>query len=379
MAISSEPLAHPRRLSVSAKLGGIFLLLAVTATGNLYLSNTMHDSIANIASIINQSGRLRYLSQQAALQSSGFMLAPGEAARQSILETKNEFERHYAGLTSKIANLNPLMRSAGDNLEGHLDHLQEVWLRQRGAMERLLAEPEAAARQVAQREVATDAGVMLGEADHLVNALEKAAHTANRRVDFIIYLVQALEILLMLWLYFYVRSRITAPILNLTDFTRRFAAGEHGVHMDFHSRDEIGELVLTFNATAAQTEKLIGELDRRARENATLAAILEATTDFVSSASPEGRILYLNLAGRSMLGFTGDENLDCYTIADFHPPGVAERLFRVALPVAAREGTWVGEGMLRSFAGTDIPVSQVVIAHKGSDGTVDFIPPSCAT
>jgi PAS domain S-box-containing protein len=181
-----------------------------------------------------------------------------------------------------------------------------------------------------------------------------------------------LEILLMLAAFFYVRSRITAPIINLTEFTRRFAAGEHGVRMDFHSGDEIGELVLTFNATAKQTNKLIDELDRRARENAAMAAILGATTDFVSSASPEGRILYLNRAGYRMLGLAGDEDLSRYVIPDFHPPEVAEHIFNTALPAAAREGVWAGEGMLRSFAGVDIPVSQVIIAHRDENGAVDY-------
>ncbi|MFZ2303053.1 MAG: PAS domain S-box protein [Gallionella sp.] len=372
MTVSSGSVIQPRRLSVSIKLGAVFLLLAITATGNLYLSNTLHDSIANIANIINQSGRLRYLSQQAALQSAGFVLEPGEAAMQAEIKVESEFKMHYAGVAGEIGRLHPLMRSAGDNLEGHLEHVDKTWQRQHIALERVLAEPDLAARQAAQREVVANAAAMLSEADHLVGALEKAAHTANQRVDSIIYLVQVLEILLMLWVFFYVRSRVTAPIINLTEFTRRFAAGERGVRMDFRSSDEIGELVLTFNATAAQTDELIGELDRRARENATLAAILEATTDFVCSASPEGRILYLNRAGYRMLGLAGDEDLGRYTISDFHPPEVAERIFRVALPVAAREGVWAGEGVLRSFAGADIPVSQVIIAHKGEDGAVAY-------
>ncbi|MDD5300923.1 MAG: PAS domain S-box protein [Gallionella sp.] len=372
MTISPESVVQPRRLSVSIKLGGIFLLLAIIATGNLYLSNTLHDSIANIANIINQSGRLRYLSQQIAFQSASFVLEPSEAARQSELDAENEFKMRYAGVASEISRLHPLMRSAGDNLEGHLEHIDKTWQRQHIALERLLAEPGLAERQAAQREVAADAAAMLGEADHLVSSLEKAAHTANQRVDFIIYLVQALEILLMLGAFFYVRSRITAPIINLTEFTRRFAAGERGVRMDFHSRDEIGELVLTFNTAAAQNAELIDELDRRARENTTLAAILEATTDFAGTASAEGRILYLNRAGYRMLGLAGDENLDLYTITDFHPPDVADHTLHTILPSVVREGLWSGESVLRSRTGVDIPVSQVIIAHKKEDGAVAY-------
>ncbi|MCR4304054.1 MAG: EAL domain-containing protein [Gallionella sp.] len=372
MAESLELISQPRRLSVSIKLGGVFLLLALIATGNLYLSNTLHDSVLNIASIINQSGRLRYLSQEIALHSSGFVPEQSEDARQLVRDKERGFEANYARLSREIAQLHPLMRSAGDDLEGHLEYLDKVWQRQHAALEGVLAGQDMAARHAAQNEVASGAAAMLGEADRLVSALEKASHTTNQRVDFIIYLVQAVEILLMLGVFFYVRSRVTLPILKLTDFTRRFAAGERGVRMDFRSNDEIGELALAFNSTATQTAGLIGELDRRAQENAMLAGILATTTDIVGTAAPDGRVLYLNRAGRTMLGLAEDEDLGHYTIADFHPPEEAERILRTALPAAARSGLWSGESVLRSYAGMDIPVSQVIIAHKRKDGAVDY-------
>jgi signal transduction histidine kinase/CheY-like chemotaxis protein/HPt (histidine-containing phosphotransfer) domain-containing protein len=262
MAITSESIPSPRRSSVSLKLGGVFLLLVTLATGNLYFINSVYDSIANVAGIINQSGRLRYLSQQIAFQSASYVLEPDEAVRQSRLKAENEFNMRYAGVAREIGQLHPLMRSAGDNLEGYLERIDKIRRRQHIALERVMAEPDLAARQAAQREVVAGAALMLSEAEHLVSALEGAANTAQRRVDFIIYLVQALAILFTLLLFFYVRSRIIAPILRLTDFTRRFAAGERGVRMDLHSNDEIGELVATFNSTAMQTAELIDKFDR---------------------------------------------------------------------------------------------------------------------
>ncbi len=372
MTTAPKPIALPRHLTVSIKLGGGFLLLAIIATGNLYFSNEMHDSISNIASIINQSGQLRYLSQKIAFNSASFVLEPGENARQSEREAENAFNLRYASVAREIGHLHPLMRSAGDNLEEQLERIDRTWQRQHTALERVLAEPSLAARRAAQDDVAADAAALLVETDHLVSALEKAAHTANQRVDFIIYMVQAVEILLMLWVFFYVRSRITLPILNLTDFVRRFAAGERTARMDFHSHDEIGELVLTFNTTAAQNAELIDELDRRARENATLAAILEATTDLVGTTSPEGHCLYLNRAGRKILGLAEDEDLGRHTITDYYPPELADLILHTVLPAAAREGSWAGESMLRSRTGVEIPVSQVTIAHITADGTVDY-------
>ena len=371
MTTPPKSIALPRHLSVSIKLGGVFLLLVIIATGNLYFSNRMHDSISNIANIINQSGQLRYLSQKIAFNSAGFVM-DGEAARQSERDGENAFNLRYASVAREIGHLPSLMRSAGDNLEEQLEQIDKTWQHQHAALERVLTEPGLAARRAARNEVSADAVVMLDEADRLVSALEKAAHTANQRVDFIIYLAQVVEILLMLWVFFYIRSRITLPILNLTDFARRFAAGERTARMDFHSHDEIGELVLTFNTTAEQTAEMLDELDRRARENATLAAILEATTDLVGTASPEGRCLYLNRAGRNMLGLAEDEDLGCHTIADYFPPEMVDLILHTAFPAAAQSGSWAGESVLRSRSGAEIPVSLVIIAHKGENGAVDY-------
>ncbi|MFZ2524714.1 MAG: ATP-binding protein [Candidatus Ferrigenium altingense] len=262
MDIPSESAAPPRRLSVGFKLGAVFLLLVTLATGNLYFVGKGYDSIANVADIINQSRQLRYLSQQIAFQSASFLQEPGEAARQSKLKVESEFKMRYASVAREIGQLHPLMRSAGDNLEEHLEHIDKTWQRQHIALERVLVEPDLAVRQAAQREVVADAVVMLSEADHLVGALEKAANTAHRRVNFIIYLVQALAALFTFLLFLYVRSRIIVPITRLTDFTRHFAAGERGMHMDFHSNDEVGELVSAFNSTVIQTAELIDKFDR---------------------------------------------------------------------------------------------------------------------
>ncbi len=233
-AMSTSPLspARPRRLSISVKLGGVFLLLAAIASGNLVLSNVLHDSIANTVGLINQSGQLRYLSQKVAFESARFVLEPNEATRQAGLQTEAEFEMRHANVANEIAHLHPLLRSAGDTLDQHLQQVDQIWQRQRAALARVRAQPESAARRAAQRDVVIQARLLLERTDGLVSSLQHATHTANRRMDFIVYLVQALEALFMLGAVFYVRSRITRPIHALTDTARRFAAGLFAAHGD---------------------------------------------------------------------------------------------------------------------------------------------------
>jgi PAS domain-containing protein len=49
------------------------------------------------------------------------------------------------------------------------------------------------------------------------------------------------------------------------------------------------------------------------------AVILEATTDFVGMADVHGGVLYVNRAGREMVGAGEDEDLSGTTIAAYHP------------------------------------------------------------
>lgn len=103
-----------------------------------------------------------------------------------------------------------------------------------------------------------------------------------------------------------------------------------------------------------------------------LGAILEATTDLVGIADKDGHTLYLNRAGRSMIGIDDAEDISQSTIAQYHPEPVARRIVEEALPQALRHGAWAGETALLTRDGREIPVSQVILAHKAPSGTVEF-------
>ncbi len=101
-----------------------------------------------------------------------------------------------------------------------------------------------------------------------------------------------------------------------------------------------------------------------------LASVLEATPDCVAITDPEGRTLFLNRAGRRMIGLGEEERVFPVRIADYCAGWAAELVMHEALPTAAREGVWAGESALLSREGQVIPVSQVVIAHRAQDGTL---------
>ncbi len=103
-----------------------------------------------------------------------------------------------------------------------------------------------------------------------------------------------------------------------------------------------------------------------------MVAILEAASDLVGSADTEGRLTYLNRAGRSMLGLPDETDITELTIRDCHPAWASELIIREALPAAERDGIWRGETELLGRSGREIPVSQVIVAHRAHDGTVEY-------
>ncbi|MHC4991360.1 MAG: sensor histidine kinase [Planctomycetota bacterium] len=127
---------------------------------------------------------------------------------------------------------------------------------------------------------------------------------------------------------------------------------------------------------AERTNKLEDRAAELARVNERLVrqtAILEATTDFVGYADPQGHAVYVNQAGRRMVGLTDEDDVTAMRIPDFHPQWAADLLDKEALPTAIRDGSWSGELALRTRDGRDIPVSAVILSHRDESGEVTFL------
>ena len=127
-------------------------------------------------------------------------------------------------------------------------------------------------------------------------------------------------------------------------------------------------------------DELEARVVHRTRELATVnadlqrfRAILEATTDFVGIAAPHGSVLYVNQAGRALVGLAANADVTEMKISDFHPPESYELLADEGLPTAIRGGSWSGEANLQVGTGPEIPVSMVIVSQKTKEGDVAFV------
>lgn len=110
------------------------------------------------------------------------------------------------------------------------------------------------------------------------------------------------------------------------------------------------------------------EKDARTR----FATILEETPDVVGITDSAGNTLYLNKAGRRLMGVAENGDIGHLKIADYHPEWELRIVMEQGLPAAVAEGTWTGETALCTGAGQVIPVMQIIMAHKNAEGAVEF-------
>lgn len=130
-------------------------------------------------------------------------------------------------------------------------------------------------------------------------------------------------------------------------------------------RDENGRAVRLVGCDSEISERKALEAKQEI-----LLSVLEATSDFVGVASVDREILWHNKRLREFRPDLSSE-AEKHDFADCHPDWALELMLKEAVPVAIREGSWSGEIALLDGEGKELPVSQVLIAHKGPTGEVE--------
>ncbi len=99
--------------------------------------------------------------------------------------------------------------------------------------------------------------------------------------------------------------------------------------------------------------------------------LLDATSDLISFTDSEGKIVYINPAGRDMLGFGREDDLGEIEISTLHPAWAWEILSKEGLRESKEKGVWRGETAILHSDGKEIPISQVVMCHRDGNGEVE--------
>ncbi|WP_343661852.1 PAS domain-containing protein [Ralstonia sp.] len=119
---------------------------------------------------------------------------------------------------------------------------------------------------------------------------------------------------------------------------------------------------------------VVEDITQRVRAEQSIAAlmsVLEATPDFIAQTDRDGKLTYINPAGRAFAGLPADKEISETTIADYHPPETVRTLREVAVPAALRSGVWMGETLAYNAKREAVPVAHTVIVHRDATGRLD--------
>ncbi|PZO43418.1 MAG: hypothetical protein DCF19_05605 [Pseudanabaena frigida] len=109
------------------------------------------------------------------------------------------------------------------------------------------------------------------------------------------------------------------------------------------------------------------------KERDRLIAIIQASTDIIGMSSPDWKVLWNNAQANKIQGLAPDADVSKLNIPTYHPEWALEIIRNQGIPAALQHGTWIGETALLTHEGIEIPVSQMIIAHKSPNGELEYI------
>ena len=155
---------------------------------------------------------------------------------------------------------------------------------------------------------------------------------------------------------------------ELPEFTLDFQC--HAPHQSRWFLMQISPLIESQGCVVSYQD--ITHRKRIEQTNAQLAAVLEATTDFVAMANDQGQVLYANRALRQIRGLDAGSTTPLGSWNDMHPDWANRKIKEEGLPLTVRAGDWSSETTVLNAAGSEVPVHQIILAHRDSAGEIDF-------
>lgn len=148
-----------------------------------------------------------------------------------------------------------------------------------------------------------------------------------------------------------VAAEVAKPGIRVIEFENRFRRKDGEYRWLSWSGRSDGEnwLAIARDVTAR----------KRAEERAQLfVSLVELSDDFIALAGLDQRVLFVNAAGRRLVGLDSLEEARSHPLSDYLTEAGRHRSLTVEQPAVLREGRWSGESTLRHFrTGAEIAVS----------------------
>ena len=247
-------------VSIFTKIGAIFVALSVTYTVFLLITSSMTGHLLGMSSAIGQAGteRMRIYTLASMLQQ--MQAVPTDSERKLVQMEILQWERVLKGLRfgtedhASLAAMEP-------RLAQQLQEVQDRWsLQLRPALEQAIGSSGSEAGH-GRREYLQHADAFVTSLDQMIRAFEQEAAGRLRTVHTLQILFLGMSVILMIPAMLLLHRVVRVPVQRLIAGAERLAAGKFDTTISISARDELGQLVRTYERMADTIRHNIEEMN----------------------------------------------------------------------------------------------------------------------
>lgn len=295
------------RLTLGRKLLLVTVAFSMLWMGFIGLSHLSRTHTNAFTTQINEAGKLRMFSQRVAFIIAACHAGDGHAADMPVCQTRPlrttiaDYEdslRTVETIPSKL-----FLEQDRRALQQAIRSLRSDWERY-ASTARIVADAQGPAKADAMAYMETRAEPLLEKTRALVRQLVESQQRAQAWRDSAQNALQVIAMALLVGIALVGYRQGVRPLRDLAELARRAGEGDFRGRIDYHARDEIGELAQAFNHTNLRTERLIADLQSEAeaarRAEETSESLFEAAADGIIISNMDGQILKVNREAEQM-------------------------------------------------------------------------------
>ncbi|MEM1093381.1 MAG: methyl-accepting chemotaxis protein [Bacteroidota bacterium] len=257
------------RSSITGKLISLLVFMLALDVVPVVLVVSMVQEQRTDSVVINDTGKLRMLSQRMA--KSAFMAVAGHPqAKRELTATADEFEALFQGI--RFGNPERNIAPAPAALEDQLSTVSQVWVAYREEVQNFAQAADGSAMQQAALQHIIDTNlILLKEANTAVQQFEQRAQEKVSSLIELMFIILVANVAVFGFVAYRVVQAMR-PLGTLNTAVASVAEGNLDTHVEIESQDEIGEVAEAFNV-------MVDRMNRKIMEAETMSHLVELVRD----------------------------------------------------------------------------------------------------
>ncbi|MBK6631261.1 MAG: PAS domain S-box protein [Betaproteobacteria bacterium] len=309
-------LRRAARPTIRKKFLLLFALLTLIVMGNVLVIQSSFSRLQGTATLINQTGSLRWISQS--IQLDTLRLLQGlDPDRTAIDEKLRRLDEVLSALDSDGRMPHHEIKTQPPHLQQAVDSIWKHSINYRQRINSILF--SASSQKNIQNELNQlyqNGQAILEMADAVTTTLASNAAQIETEAMRNLYRLAVLDLAILVFSLMVIRYQVVLPLRRLVLASRSFAKGQYEERVGFRSRDEIGEVALAFDQMAdtiqrdmERIERDVVQLEVTGQSLRKMSQAIESSPAMVLITDADGVIEYINPKFTETTGYAPEEVL----------------------------------------------------------------------